>query len=183
MNDLQVVRATVNSMPVKALGTQLFIGDKPDPQRFIPATNCDRRAYVGKPKGGLWTSSLNDDGASDWVRWCEAEDFGGVDVKARWTLAPLDAGRVIVVNGHGDLHRLFESYGTGLQTHYSAVLDFDAMIRDSYVGMHLTERGNSEVHLSYPLHLNAWDCESTVFFKWVFDALIGMLVWDRKERT
>ena len=48
--------------------------------------------------------------------------------------------------------------------------DFEQLAQ-SYDGLRLTERGNSRLHLSYPLDLNSWDSESTLWFRWCFTAV------------
>lgn len=45
--------------------------------------------------------------------------------------------------------------------------DFERMAEE-YDGLHLTEEAAGSLHLSYPLDMNSWDCESTVWFRWVF---------------
>lgn len=150
------------------IGSQLFIGTRPDPRAFVPAQSSFTRCWRNKPEGGLWTSSLQQ-GTSAWEQWClhnQPEWLSGV---TRWRLLPELTARLLVVDGYHDLEALMASYGRVMRSDLDLpVISFNALIGDGYDGLHLTEQGNAECHLSVPYDLNGWDCESTVWFRWCF---------------
>jgi hypothetical protein len=62
-------------------------------------------------------------------------------------------------------------------------LDFERMAQD-FDGMHLTDEGQWSTRLTQP-SLYGWDCESTCWFRWMFDRVeqgprieIKERVWD-----
>ncbi len=164
---------TVPSTTGMDLGTQLFVGNEPDPLRIIPASTSSNYGYINKPRGGLWTSTLRD-GASGWVDWCRSEDFGSVDTATWWLITPRDDARLVEIDSLSDLEMVLGTFCiAGLWTHTPErrTIDFDAMIGAGFSGLHLTKNGASDCHVGdwlTGLSLKAWDCESTVWFHWSF---------------
>jgi hypothetical protein len=147
---------------------------------FVAPRNDPMRFYTKKPavRTGLWTSSYID-GTSDWVRWCIGENFDDPEHMSWLVLTPAEDVRLFEIDSHRDLMRLIkeyphlppESWGSYLTSllDYTSI-DFERMCVDGYDGIHLTEKGNDEVHLSFPVNMNGWDVESTVWFRWCFVA-------------
>lgn len=137
---------------------------KPAPELLMPVTV--RQTGWSKPfSGGLWTSSLRDDGISSWVEWCFYES--GFCVGDGWILLPRKNARIYTVNNLADLERLQTMFP--LQGDY---IDFVSMAKN-YDALHLTEQGQRETSISFPVNLSGWDCESTVWFRWVFESVQG----------
>jgi hypothetical protein len=62
------------------------------------------------------------------------------------------------------------------------MFDFEKLAQD-YDAMHLTKRGQIETRFSYDVNLwGGWDCESTVWFRWVFAEVrwLGELDFDEE---
>lgn len=157
------------------LGYQLFVGDEPCTERFIPAVNSNWRAE--KPNAGLWTSSYVD-GISDWVRWCRATYFASVNTDSWWVLHADPHARVLVIDSRDDLDALVawasrpKLYPMPSQ---AILLDFEKMRDAGYAGLHLTHDGlsanryrDSEPEDINGIGFSSWDVESTVWFDWAF---------------
>lgn len=162
----------------RELGTQLMVSERrPELSRFILASFSEDFGYMNKPLGGLWTSSL-DNGISDWIRWCRVESFGAVDDKAWWHLTPDPEAQVLRIDASEDFHLVMETYGRVLSWsfhHHRQAIDFDAVLRDGYDGVNLTDRGAMECRFGGSftgMDLNAWDCESTVWLRWAFTSVM-----------
>lgn len=167
---------TIPVIPGIDLGPQVFIGERPDPLRLIPAYHDPLHTEMNKPGGGLWTSSEREDGTSGWIEWCQREDFGGVDVVPWWRLVPRPDTRLLRIDDEDEFRILLDHYGTATYPGLPERLgfDFDAMVRDGYDGLHATERGfwscrMSDDYATIGLGLYTWDCESTVWFHWGFE--------------
>jgi hypothetical protein len=165
----------------------------PDESQFKPVANDPHGAGVWKKpaKGtGLWTSTWDAEREScGWLDWMAAE---------RWTPRSREPGewvhqefeayiiwpdpraRVAVVDSYADLEALMrrfphndhlaerlEAISPGWNERHAA-LDFEGMARAGLAGMHLTDEGQWMTRLSNPHNLYGWDCESTVWFRWVF---------------
>ena len=98
------------------LNTQVFVGtEKPEPDK-ISLLSDD---LFWKPCGGLWTSTLDDEGG-DWVRWLHDQGYSldmprwGGDL---WVLKPTDANVLVIDNPgiYNDLAERFPHRMTGLK--------------------------------------------------------------------
>jgi len=151
------------------LGPQLFVGDRPDPARFLPpAMGGDRP--LGKPSGGLWTSPLVDrDGEawSPWLEWCFGE-MESVLAQPRWRLDPDPAARIARIDGVPDLAALVARYpyAGAPWADFWPEIDYAAAAAD-LDAIHLTERGQHATRFSVP-SLYGWDCACTLFLRWCF---------------
>lgn len=151
-----------------ALKTQAWVGSsEPTSKRLEPMLAEGRSIF--KPKGGLWTSTYHEDFGSDWCQWCLSEEFR-IDrhkpLVRLWTLEPRDDARIFVVNTYADLEELVEEYRTDARG-FRDYPDWLKVSRD-FDAIHLTKSGQLATHLTYPYSLYAWDCESTVWFRWRF---------------
>lgn len=142
------------------------------PELLQPITNGDGATSIFvKPVGGLWTSTWNaKQKTSEWVEWCRDNDFGNPDNYLWHLLTPSSEVRIAVIDSFADLMALLKSYPRPMpsvlafwEQHY---LDFEKMSQD-YDAVHLTVRGQRQTHLSYP-GLYGWDCESCLWFRWMF---------------
>ncbi len=158
------------------MNTQLFISHAtPIPELLIPVENDPEGFFRQKPTGGFWTSSwreLTQD--SDWVEWCRGENFGAPNEKHWFLLTPHPDCKIYTINSLKDFKRCLIEYGdpVPLAQKYPSfaekrVINFEKVAQE-FDGLHLTEKGNGETHLSYPNDLNGWDCESTLWFRWCF---------------
>jgi hypothetical protein len=149
---------------------QLFVSSDLDisAEHMDPISNKD---YFNKPHGGLWTSTYRPETHdSGWVEWCHWNDFGDVDSKSWYLLTPKADPNIYTIRSLDDLCRLLQEYSVplprpGFERHY---LDFEALSK-VYDGIHLTQEGQMETHLSFPENLYGWDCESTLWFGWHFE--------------
>lgn len=138
----------------------------------------NQRESWNKPRGGgLWTSTLDAQG-SGWMRWCMGNSFADPRDEPRftfWRLRPREDARVYEIDTPLDLVRLVEEFpGDGLTflggreekvPNWSAVLE-------AYDGIHLTALGEASTRWECPpgiKDLYGWDCESTVWGRWVFE--------------
>ncbi|GAC1662332.1 MAG: hypothetical protein PVS3B3_33470 [Ktedonobacteraceae bacterium] len=143
--------------------TQLFISEtKPSAELIHPIENI---AHI-KPKGGIWTSTWNEETrSSGWTEWCEMEEYCDTSKFQWWLLTPLEDLRIYTVDTHKDLRLLGKKYQ--IPHDYAFWLDYEQVTQD-YDAIHLTERGQWATRLTYPISLYGWDCESTLWFRWCF---------------
>jgi hypothetical protein len=149
-------------------------------EQVAPIEN-DEMASRKKPKStsGLWTSSWREETKdSEWVEWCRGENFSNPDESQWFLLTPKEHSRLYVIDCYADLERLLETYLWELPEikrlselsylrRYYRGIDFERLSQD-YDGLHLTSHGNEDLHHGFPLDMNAWDSESTVWFRWCF---------------
>ena len=112
-----------------------------------------------KPKGGLWTSPVNSEWG--WKHWCEAENYRDCDEEKSFKVILNADAKIFVINSLEDLKNaplINFKIGEGYQKQY---LDFELLAKN-YDAIWLTEKGQNETHLSYPLSLYGWDCESVL---------------------
>jgi hypothetical protein len=136
----------------------------------------DEVTLVAKPVGGLWTSTWDGE-ESEWVDWCRREEFGDVDSREWWLLTPSPTARILTIETRYNLMQAVKMFAPPAGSYpewYSglgaAVLDFTAVAK-KFDAVHLTSRGAIDLHFGTP-NLNSWDCESTVWFRWVFDKAV-----------
>lgn len=159
---------------------QLYLSDSLLREEVTPVENSEEAAFIKKPKRGtgLWTSTWREDTQdSEWVEWCGDENFGNPSECHWYLLTPHPDVRLYTVDSSVDLRRLLKTYAweTARRSElnrvaggiYFAWIDFERLAKD-YDGLHLTSHGNAVTHLSYPHDMNAWDCESTCWFRWKF---------------
>lgn len=156
------------------MNTQAFIHEtKPDPSRIDPIGNPggDRGGILVKPIGGFWTSTYMPAGdfMCDWHRWCFYERWGLTEDSVTWKLEPRDDVNVRVIDSEVDFNDLLDEFArtdSPVARLPKPNLDFEA-IAEEYDGLRLTAKGQKETRFTNP-GLNGWDCESTVWFDWVF---------------
>jgi hypothetical protein len=158
---------------------QLYLGNEPKEELMLPIRN---RMFV-KAHGGLWTSTFHSN-TSEWVEWCESQDFWTTDVRTGWLLTPNPDVRVLKIDSVDDLIKCVERYGIENEDlgGFLTLLDFEKMSQD-YDGMWLTSKGQWQTRFSRP-SLYSWDVESTHWFRWVFDKVeyYGIVGGEKKYR-
>jgi hypothetical protein len=126
--------------------------DKYIPEKVLPVKND---SWV-KPKrgGGLWTSPI--DSKWGWKDWNNDSDFRDCDVKKSFTVCLKSDAKIFVIDSLDDLKKSPLIDGC-----FARVLDFE-LIAQNYDAIWLTEKGQNETHLSYPIDLYGWDCETVL---------------------
>ena len=152
-----------------SLGTQAFISENPPrPERFDPPTNTEQ--MVHKPTGGLWTSTLRDDGSCAWLEWCRAEHWGLTEASKLYALEPEPGIAVMEIDSEYDLQDVIDDWGRDdirpALARSFAPLDFEA-IAEEYDAIHLTEWGEHHTRFTTP-GLYGWDTECTLWLRWSF---------------
>lgn len=172
---------------------QLHLSDHPllVPDEFQPVRNDAMTIMRKKPAQGtgLWTSTYVHQ-RSAWVDWCIGHDFSDPYAQYWLVLTPDPAARIYTIDTRADLMTLLQRYPfvhpssqhffmPGPLQYYFLGIDFERMSQD-YDALHLTSRGNiADVELI----LSSWDCESTVWFRWMFTALKDVTPAQAKERA
>lgn len=138
------------------LGLQMRKGAKPEVAKVEPVSIMDHRS---KPFGGVWTSSLTEEGSSDWERWCVEQNFRTDRDDMSWTLKPSDDVVLLHVESRADVAALEECFGK--QGLFGVELDWEAMAKE-FDGLSLSNPWVGDTFYG-------WDCESTLFFRWSFE--------------
>lgn len=142
-----------------------------------------------KPDGGLWTSSHtpDDDWLSDWH--CALEKnalvkLGAHDQEGRrsWLLMPVTDARVLAIETLEQAQAFTLEYrlgrvplpnARGMRLATVELTDWQRVGRN-YDGVHLTGDAADEIawdimHGALDTAFHAWNCESTLWFRWIFD--------------
>ena len=135
-----------------------------DPEKFNRISN-GRRMYINKPSGGLWCSPVNS--KQGWKDWCIGEDYNVSSLKT-WTKFKLkETANILIIDSLADLVRVSKKYPL-IPPHpitFGRLINFEDIEKEGYDGVLLTERGNSQCHLTgINIDLNSWDCESMILF-------------------
>lgn len=185
ISDESITRIIERPRPLKVvhgLPAQLFVHKhRPSERRFVPPS-AEPNPVINKPKkGGMWTSSYDPHLGSQWVQWCLANKFAGPVFRC-WLLQVDQRARVLVIDDVIDLVRILYLYRAKLPEGWPHEPSFETFdwqrLAADFDALHLTDNGATRTRLSIPYHLNAWDCESTLWFRWCFTE-----VTDLGERT
>jgi hypothetical protein len=147
---------------------QVYNGLQPIPSGIEPVEN---RPGCSKPFKGFWTSTLDLKYGSDWIQWMHGENWYTTAVTELWMLTVKPDGKIFTVNGIDDMELMFRTYP--LHTYGIDSVNFEKMATH-YDGVHLTHEGNRATHHTFPHNCNAWDAESTLWFRWCFDSTVKM---------
>jgi hypothetical protein len=144
---------------------QLFLHDEATVRAEVQPIRNDSKA-LGKPRGGFWTSSYDPEYGSGWVCWCVAHRYNE-PLGLHWTVLSVPkSARVAVIDSPADLAALIKSCPRTLRGRQG--LDFERL-SEGYDGLHLTNKGYMRTRSPrFGPALIGWDCESTVWFRWVF---------------
>jgi hypothetical protein len=137
---------------------------------------------INKPTGGLWTSSACDKYLSDWVKWCidncQIDWATGMNA---YKLIPKSTAKIFTIDSKEDADLLANKYGvTGQYTGSFLNVDWVRISKD-YDAVHLTYEGQIETRMIQKNSLYGWDCESTVWFRDVFEKIECLGIIDISE--
>lgn len=144
----------------------------------------NKNSSFPKPRGGgLWTSPPREGGGTGWTDWCLSEGFQEPPFHF-YEVIPSAEAKWTVIDTYGDLHDLMREYGRraypdqrpGDVLYDSWVLDWVKLGQD-FDAVHLTEDGQWATRLTHPYDLYGWDCESTLWLRWVFDDVLDLGLW------
>jgi hypothetical protein len=153
VENLNVSPAFANEMLAEALVH--FGATEYKPELVQPVKNEN---WV-KPKGGLWTSPVNSEWG--WKHWCEAENFRDCNEENSFKLLLNFDAKVFIIDSLNDLKNApLVDYKIG-SSYKKMYLDFETLAK-TYDAIWLTEKGQSQTHLSRPINLYGWDCESVL---------------------
>lgn len=175
-------RPPPNLYPARKIG-------KPRPHRLLPIVNRSP-SYANKPEAasGMWTSTYlgaRARFASDWVEWCTYNNFPHAGEYRSWVLEVEPDAFVLELDGPEACDTLYRLGYMYRDPYYERAgldyfgrrpqLDFEKLASVGVAGVHLTERGNHLMHLSFhpspgghDHDFNAWDSESTIWLRWAF---------------
>lgn len=161
--DLRDINTDTSS--VQKLGPQLYVHDDVAFKRRVWPVRNDPKG-LGKPLEGFWTSSYEPTCGSGWVRWCIAYRYNE-PFDLHWTVLTVSkSARIAIIDSKFDLAALMERYPRTLRKRPG--LDFER-VAEEYDALHVTHAAYllTRSNRSSPALLG-WDCESTVWFRWVF---------------
>jgi hypothetical protein len=147
------------------LQPQLRVDDRSVLEPSICPVRNDAKS-LSKPRGGFWTSTYDPHCGSGWVRYCVAYRYND-PFELHWTvLSVAGSARVAVIDSAGDLAELISRYPRMVRGRRG--LDFECVSLE-YDGLHLSHHGYLTTRSRRPgPALIGWDCESTLWFRWVF---------------
>lgn len=165
---LHAARTGMTARTVR-LPAQLHLGvHAPCPERVLPAG----QGRLGrKPAGGLWTSTLTDDGDSAFGRFAVAELAERYQGVATWRL-DVPAARLLVLDGRADVEAFYRRFaladGSGAAEGRSTDWEAIAAVCD---GLHVSARTPRQADTGDDLY--GFDCESTWWCRWPDGAQVG----------
>lgn len=162
---------------------------RPVPHRLVPVINRSP-AYANKPEHttGFWTSTYRGSDhkyPSDWVEWCSHERFPHSGEYRSWVLEVEPSAFVLELDDEVACDTLFRLGYMYRDPYYlkdgldflgrRPQIDFEKLASVGVDGVHLTERGNHAMHISFTPSpgghehdFNGWDSESTIWLRWAF---------------
>lgn len=147
---------------------QIYLGHKPNKDLMLPVSN----GFV-KGGGGLWTSTYKEEEISGWVQWCKMEEFYTHDnLDDLWLLTVNPEAKILVIDSEKDAEEIYKEFGFSLHGIMKG-LDF-VKISQQYDALNLTEEGQFRTRFTLENSFYGWDCESTHWFRWKFDAVEKM---------
>lgn len=115
--------------------------------------------------GGYWTSSMEDNGRTDWLEFSESEGFYESGEKMKYIQIDISKdAKVLSINSVEDYNRVIELYGREKGenenlANLDKVIDLDKLSKD-YDGFNLTRKG----FFANQDNFTGWDCECTLWF-------------------
>lgn len=163
---------------MRGVGLQAWVSSgEMGPSRESIEPLSDRGGAMRKPRGGFWTSTYDEHYGSGWIQWClgESYDCDPDDPVFRvWILEPDPAARVYEVDTYSDVALLCEHYGETVEHgDYSETYPAWSRVARDYDAVHLTDDGQWATRFSDP-GLYGWDCESTLWLRWAFTAVVDL---------
>ena len=187
------VRQGGRVMTPTKLATQVYVSPTaPVADAITPV----ERELFWKPRGGLWTSTLDEEGG-DWVRWLRDQDYSLDDERwggKLWRLEPVEAN-VVVLATPDDYNELAERFPypdnplTKLKS-MGKIIDWPA-VSAVYDAVHvpaphayrfssLLGLRDHEIDAYYAasLFFDTCDAESTCWFRWCFEGAAEEVILD-----
>jgi hypothetical protein len=135
-----------------------------------------RPGFNLKPTGGFWTSTYDKKDVSDWARWCLWDMPEWVDGHDIFLLTPKPDVKLFIINSHADAIRLVKKYPfkqnkKDIMGNHFLNPDWEK-IKEDYDGVRLTHKGQVETRMVMEYSMYGWDCESTLWFRHVFNDII-----------
>lgn len=157
-------------LETKTLPTQLWLGGPGEPKADkIPEIKNEPR-FV-KPRGGMWTSTYNEESGSSWLQFLLSEYREGLPKNTGWLLMPTRC-RVFTIDTLQDLEEAVARWTVPQIPElekidfFKHLIDFEAAQKE-VDAIHLTEEGQWRTRLEIP-NLYGWDSESTLWFRCFF---------------
>jgi hypothetical protein len=152
-------------VPSAPLQPQLRVDDRSVVEPSVRPVRNDAKS-LNKPRGGFWTSTYYPDYGSAWVRYCVAYRYNG-PFELHWSVSSVaGSARVAAIDSAEDLAELISRYPRIAGRRRG--LDFERVSLE-YDGLHLTHQGYLKTRSRrHGPTLIGWDCESTLWFRWVF---------------
>ena len=122
--------------------------------------------YINKPNNGFWTSSLVDN-SSAWIEWCASEWEGKLSDTCVIVTPKKDINVFTIDNEENLISASTRKCKNFITQSDVYMIDFWRLYKEGYSGVHVTENAAWSFRYSAPsnlVNLNAWDCESTVWF-------------------
>lgn len=153
--------------------TQLAVLSQFNKDLFItPYDNFGNNKPTG---GGFWTSTLTEDGKSDWVDFAEKEEFYSPSKQSQLNFFEIEVKenvRVLTIDSKEDYEKALNEYGLDISnnsrllmtssnsmTGRTVILDYEKM-KEDFDALSVTRQGRRENFYEF----FGWDCESTVWF-------------------
>lgn len=153
------------------LSTQLHVSHEDTP--LVPSLFRPIQNYlhgVCKPLGGLWTSTYNQVHGSEWVDYATSI-WGERPAWYAHLLTPDPTARIATIHTLDDVYALLERYEDKEMPDFLREMfvcfDFERMMQD-YDALHLSRAGLFDTKRSWRPRFDAWDVESTCWFRWKF---------------
>lgn len=114
------------------------------------------REGFNKPVGGIWASSLNTKGTTEWIDWCRCEQFGDIDNKDFFVFRLAPNAKILIVD-ESTIPMMKKRYSYKYILGYE--YDYVAISRD-YDGIYVSSDIAYEYRLSTNYSLYTWDVET-----------------------
>jgi hypothetical protein len=158
------------------LAEQLFLASDRTPPRpyamWRVRNDWDcRYSGLGKPSGGLWTSTVG--GRDSWLSFC-VRDAGFHKGSTPWVLQPWDDAKVFTLQGPESLAMLRRAYGSYVPMYEGSPrprwrYDWELMRADGWDGFHLATPFSPQLRFNPDdMTWYGWDCVCTLWLRWVF---------------
>jgi len=123
-----------------------------------------------KPAGAFWTSSINEDGISDWIDWTRSEQFydkSELNNLKFFKVIPSMGAKVFCVDSKHDYDQLVSEYY--VENFLGQRFPDYIKLAEMYDGIQITINALTDSWPGFFNAVNGWACESTAWLRWKFD--------------
>jgi len=116
-------------IPVEQFPLQRHVGaEKFDKEKFA---QIKQNPVLSKPRGGFWTSSVDDEGQTQWDDFLKYNNAHGInaDTSKTMNLRPKENARIFSILTDEDVRELYSKYGS-VDAHGFVQLNWDAVAED-----------------------------------------------------